>query len=65
DRSSATIALESCARRRIPKAPTGDRLMLIVVLAVSLALLALLMIDALKQRLWTRRKRRWHGYYKN
>lgn len=39
--------------------------MLIVVFAVSVALLALLLIEPLKQGLLRRRERRWHGYYQN
>lgn len=39
--------------------------MLVVVFAVSLALLALLLIDPVRQRFYRRRHRRWHGYYRN
>jgi hypothetical protein len=39
--------------------------MLVLVLAISSALVALLLVDPLKQRIFRRRERRWHGYYKN
>jgi hypothetical protein len=39
--------------------------MLVVVLAVSAALIALLLIEPLRQLRLRRRSRRWHGYYKN
>jgi hypothetical protein len=39
--------------------------MLLVVLAVSTALVALLLVDPVKQRLGRRRHRRWHGYFEN
>jgi hypothetical protein len=39
--------------------------MLVVVLAVSLGLVALLLIEPLRQLRSRRRFRRWHGYYKN
>ena len=39
--------------------------MLVMVLAVSSGLVALLLFDPLKQRIHRRRHRRWHGYFKN
>jgi hypothetical protein len=39
--------------------------MLVMVLAISLALVAFLLIDPVRQRLYRRRHRRWHGYYRN
>ena len=39
--------------------------MLVMVFAISLALLALLLIDPLRQRLHRRRDLRWTGYYEN
>jgi hypothetical protein len=38
--------------------------MLVMVLAVSAGVAALLLIDPIKQRIYRRRNRRWHGYYK-
>lgn len=38
--------------------------MLVMVLAVSAGVAALLLIDPVKQRLDRRRNRRWHGYFK-
>lgn len=37
--------------------------MLVMVLAVSAGVAALLLIDPIKQRLYRRRNRRWHGYF--
>lgn len=39
--------------------------MLMVVLAVSSGLVALLLVDPLKHMIYRRRHRRWHGYYRN
>lgn len=39
--------------------------MMVVVLALSLAMIAFLLVDPLKQRLQRRRGRRWHGYFRN
>lgn len=39
--------------------------MLVVVFAVSVALIGFLLVDPLKQLFYRRRKRRWSSYYRN